>query len=641
MFSANSSQVSDDKLFVEDVFSTYLYTGNGSTQTITNGIDLAGKGGLVWLKSRNQSGGPWHSLVDTARGAGKSLATNTTAAQETYDSVASFSSSGFGIGNTVQNTSPYTYVSWTFRKAPKFFDVVTYTGDGVGPLTVNHNLKSVPGCIIIKRTDSTGDWFVFHRSLSGGFSTLYLKLNTTDAQLNASGGMAVSATNFQTYAYTGANDAVNTAGATYVAYLFAHDTTSDGIIQCGSFTTDGSGNATVSLGWEPQFVITKESSTTGIWKIADNMRGWTDTELKSLRANSTLAEQGLGYTNGGPTATGFKPAGETANATFIYIAIRRGPMRTPTTGTSVFSPLALNNAAGTVNTTGFPVDLQMIRGRGSGNPVYFMDRLRGVNSTSSTSVASPYLQSTSTSAESSLSDMTRSFSNTGYTTTSQWASVNSIYWNFKRAPSFMDVVCYTGTGVAGQTISHNLGVAPELIIIKKRNAASTLGWAVGTTFAASTSDQLFLNTTDAASQTTYNGFITSKPTATAFNVSAYTDVGASAQTYVAYLFASCPGVSKVGTYTGNGSSQTINCGFAAGARFVMIKRTDSTGNWLVGDSARGLVAGNDPLVYMNSDVAEITTLDWLDTDSSGFVVNQDTTANANVNGATYIYLAVA
>jgi len=98
---------------------------------------------------------------------------------------------------------------------------------------------------------------------------------------------------------------------------------------------------------------------------------------------------------------------------------------------------------------------------------------------------------------------------------------------------------------------------------------------------------------------------------------------------------------KVFSYTGNGSSQTINCGFTGGARFVLIKRTDSTGNWTVFDSARGIVAGNDPALYLNSTAAEVTTIDAVDTDSSGFIVNQDTTLNLNVNNATYIGLAIA
>ena len=102
-----------------------------------------------------------------------------------------------------------------------------------------------------------------------------------------------------------------------------------------------------------------------------------------------------------------------------------------------------------------------------------------------------------------------------------------------------------------------------------------------------------------------------------------------------------PGVSKVGSYTGNGSSQTINCAFTTGARFVLIKRTDSTGGWLVWDSARGIVAGNDPYLALNSTAAQVTSDDSVDTDNTGFVVNQVAASNINVNAATYIFLAIA
>ena len=112
-------------------------------------------------------------------------------------------------------------------------------------------------------------------------------------------------------------------------------------------------------------------------------------------------------------------------------------------------------------------------------------------------------------------------------------------------------------------------------------------------------------------------------------------------TYVAYLFASCPGVSKVGSYTGNGSSQTINCGFSSGARFFLVKRTDSTGDWWVWDSARGITAPADPALALNSTAAEVTSADATDPDNSGIIVNQEATCNINVNGATYIFLAIA
>ena len=156
MFSSNTSQAQASQTYVDDVFSTYLYTGNGSTQTINNGIDLAGKGGLVWIKLRS---GPNavsnHVLFDTVRGAGRRLYTNTTDAEFNGGNIlTAFTSSGFTIDASIYNDSSNAPVSWTFRKAAKFFDVVTYTGTG-SATTIAHNLGSTPGCIIVKRTDTT------------------------------------------------------------------------------------------------------------------------------------------------------------------------------------------------------------------------------------------------------------------------------------------------------------------------------------------------------------------------------------------------------------------------------------------------------------------------------------------------------
>jgi hypothetical protein len=152
---------------------------------------------------------------------------------------------------------------------------------------------------------------------------------------------------------------------------------------------------------------------------------------------------------------------------------------------------------------------------------------------------------------------------------------------------------------------------------------------------------MYLNSTQASTAYT-DAWGTSNPTTTDFGINA-TDFGAGFRSggQVAYLFASVTGVSKVGSYTGNGSSQTINCGFTGGARFVLIKRTDSTGDWVVFDSARGIVAGNDPYLELNTSDAEVTDKDAVDTDNSGFVVNETTGPNVNTNGATYIYFSVA
>ena len=151
-----------------------------------------------------------------------------------------------------------------------------------------------------------------------------------------------------------------------------------------------------------------------------------------------------------------------------------------------------------------------------------------------------------------------------------------------------------------------------------------------------------MNTTDALGTIT-GIWATTAPTSTTFGVSngggSYNN--GAGMTYVAYLFATCAGVSKVGSYTGNGTTQTIDCGFTGGARFVLIKRTDSTGDWYVWDSARGIVSGNDPYLLLNSTAAEVTSTDYIDPYSAGFEISSTAPAAINASGGTFIYLAIA
>lgn len=633
MFSGNTSQVSDDKLFVEDVFSTWLYTGTGAAQTITNGIDLAGKGGLVWTKSRSNA--IEHNLIDTVRGGGNGLSSNTTAASTTGWGT-TFSSTGFTAGAGTYNTiNNYTYASWTFRKAPKFFDVVTYTGTGANR-TIAHNLGVAPGCILVKRTDTTADWQVYHRSNA---NTEYMVLNTTAAK--ATGTTRWNSTTPTATEFTvGTDTTVNASGGTYVAYLFAHDATSDGVIQCGSYTGNGLADGpAVTLGWEPQWILVKHTTNTYDWYTIDNMRGMPVGGVDALLSpNATTAENSPSNALA-PTATGFKVEANSAfinqsGVPYIYIAIRRGPMKTPTLGTSVFAPFASSGpvsgsgtAASPTFQSNFPVDLALTGLKaGSASNTTAMDRLRGT---------SPQLVTSSTAAENANASWFFD-SNIGMYI-GLAANADRFGWMLRRAPGFFDEVCYTGTGVA-RTVNHSLGVAPELMIVRARSTSGN--WAV---YAASVGNNryLLLNGTNAQSVVYSGTWNSTTPTSTVFSLGTDIDVNTSAVTYVAYLFASCPGVSKVGSYTGNGSSQTINCGFAAGARFVMIKRTDSIGDWYVWDTARGIVSGNDPHLSLNTTAAEVTTDDTIDTDSSGFVVNQVAATNVNVSSATYLYMAVA
>ena len=119
-------------------------------------------------------------------------------------------------------------------------------------------------------------------------------------------------------------------------------------------------------------------------------------------------------------------------------------------------------------------------------------------------------------------------------------------------------------------------------------------------------------------------------------------MNASGSTYIAYLFATLAGISKVGSYTGDGAAgKVIDCGFSTGARFILIKRTDSTGDWFFWDTTRGIIAGNDPHLSLNTTAAEVTTDDSIDPDSSGFIVNQVAATNINVSSASYIFYSIA
>ena len=211
---------------------------------------------------------------------------------------------------------------------------------------------------------------------------------------------------------------------------------------------------------------------------------------------------------------------------------------------------------------------------------------------------------------------------------------------FKRATGFFDVVAYSGTN---GTISrnHNLGVAPELMIFKRRD--STSAWTVLSELDGSSYSEMALNSTIDKSTRNYsaNQYLTAQPTATVFAQAAGYD-NASGGTYIAYLFATLAGVSKVGSYTGNaGYAVNVDCGFSAGARFILIKRTDSTGDWYTYDSARGIVAGNDPYLLLNSTAAEVTNTDYIDPLASGFTVTSSAPAGLNASGGSYIFLAIA
>ena len=629
-------------LDVNEVFSTYIYTGNGSTQTITNGIDLAGEGGLVWTKCRSLAEA--HMLFDTERGIHNRVFSSHTNAQSTStNTLTSFNSNGFSIaGNNIFNTSGSTNVSWSFRKAPKFFDCVTYTGDGVAGRTVSHNLGSVPGCFILKATSTTGDWIVYHRGLSDP-SNKALALHHTFAELDNTffNDTDPTATHFVVGGH-GLN--INNTGVTYVAYLFAHND-GDGefgpdadqdIIKCGSYTGDGT-DQRIELGFEPQWVMIKNTSsgsTYSDWVIFDNMRKLdaSGSGNAPLMANLSDSEGGAyassSYNLVQPTPTGMIVEGTsgplavgTNGDNYIYMAIRRGPLNPPTAATEVFA-VGDGSAGASGNAgryrSGFSVDMGLEKDiTGSDNWELVTRLLSGTS-----------LRPNGTNAEDTGVGGAKFDYMDGWNTGTAWA--DSYSWMWKRAPSYFDCVAYTGSGVAGRTVSHNLGVAPEMMWVKQRPYSST--WrvyhsAIGNVKALTLNDNLAsYNLTSAWNSTT--------PTATEFTLGTSNNVNENGLAHVAYLFSTLAGISKVGSVTHSGTTN-VDCGFSSGARFVMLKRTDATGDWYIWDSVRGIVSGNDPYLLLNTTAAQVTNTDYIDPLSSGFTITSNFTAG------DYIFYAIA
>jgi hypothetical protein len=641
-------------LYVEDVFSTYLYTGNGSTQTITNGIDLAGEGGLVWTKMRNTGafGNSDHWLFDTARGVEKKLSTNTTGGQgSTSGALEQFNSDGYQLGYAgggyyELNYTGNTYASWSFRKAPKFFDVVTWSGNDVSGREIAHDLGSTPGCIIVKKTNGTYNWQIYHNAVG---ATKFLEFNTLQAQTSSAVWNDTAPTDS---VFTVGNEyGVNQSGSTYVAYLFAHnaggfgDDGTENVISCGSYT-EGASAQDITLGYEPQWLLMKKTNSTSDWYLYDTMRGMSYRDSNALVPNTSDPEAVFGNGFFRPTATGFTalPSYWGSGASVIYIAIRRGPMKTPTDATKVFSPIARNGTAGvaTVATTNLPDSIwSMNRSGGTGYPAFFYDRLRGAN----TFLIDNTSAETYDAANSGRYSVT-AFDNLSYALGADvnYAGINGLTsgysnWVMSRAPGFFDVVAYSGDSASSRNIAHNLSASPELIMLATRTTTNL--WP---TYHKDLPDPnptypsfLRLNTNGGINSS--GGYYAATPTESVFTIGG--DLNASDQSYIAYLFATLPGVSKVGSYTGTGADLNVDCGFSAGARFILIKRTDSTGDWYVWDSLRGIVSGNDPYLLLNSPAAEEPNTDYIDPLSSGFTVTSNASSTVNVDTGTYIFLAIA
>ncbi len=310
------------------------------------------------------------------------------------------------------------------------------------------------------------------------------------------------------------------------------------------------------------------------------------------------------------------------------------PAAVPTSAASVFAPMLFTNS-----TASYAVNngldmagkggMTIVQYRTAGNTSRVADTVRG---------AAKKISTGDNTVEASTSHFL-SFNSNGFTVGSSFVLSSSLAsWSFCIAPKFFDIQQYVGQG-NGSYVYHNLRVLPELLIIKALGAATD--WYVAQINADGSGYTAILDSTaigTSFSAGTFTPYVTDYGFIPDLGGTQTDDVGIS---YIAYMFATLAGISKVGVYTGNGGNLSVNCGFSAGARFVMIKRLDVAGDWMVFDTAQGIVAGNDPHLELNNTGAQVSD-DALDPLSSGFIVRQaGAKSNANVSGSKYLFLAIA
>ena len=641
--------------YVDEVFNTYVWDGvSDAAQNIASGIDMT-KGGMVWNKRRDASGN--HVLMDSERGADYALFSNLTLENQYITSGSAFTNTGFTWASENNfHPSGSNLCSWTFRKREKFFDIVAYTGNNSGQTSqrnIAHNLGIHPGMFMIKNiSDGSSDWKVYHRGMGSAFMKA-LSLNTYDAATSAEGWWHYTAPS-DTQFTIGNADEVNKEGDSFICYLFAHhDSTgvfgpdeNKDIIHCDYYTGNGSSSGPeVNLGWEPQWVLIKDSQAVGNWRLYDSKRGIaTDLDDQMLRPDNNQGEATSDRID--LTSTGFKLTNSdtdlNANGNrYVYTAIRRPDGyvgKLPSAGNEVFDMDNPGDATAPSyeSTTLKTVDFAM---------------MKVVTSTGDWFTPARLIQGSRVKTNS--NDAASSFANTyNFDYEYGWSDFSSAYsymsWMWKRGQGF-DVVTFEGNGSA-RTINHSLGQTPLMYWVKRRDV--TADWRCyhfglnGGTTPQNYNVSLQSSGAEASSSAYWNN---TAPTSTVFSVGNNGAVNGSGGDVVVLLFANANdadgnAISKVGYYTGNGnaiasSPLTITTGFQP--RFLLIKRVEeSSWNWNVFDSVRGIGSGNEPRLKLNSDDAQNTGYDWVEATSTGFKIN-GSMGGVGASGGQYIYYAHA
>ena len=336
----------------DDYFNTVLYTGIGSTQSIT-GVGF--QPDWVWIKRRDGATG--HRLFDSNRGFdsgnGRFLQSDNTSAELSTSDFDSFDSDGFSVSGTgnATNASGNTFASWNWKaggtavsntdgtitssvsaNTDAGFSIVSFTGNGSNDATIGHGLGTTPAMIITKNRDDSVNWRVWHKDLTSTYVLFFSTLGESSPSGQANGYIkTVGSSTYSVYQGNTDTNGVNGSGDAMIAYCFAEI---EGYSKFGSYTGNGSTDGTfVYTGFRPAWVMMKVTSVgTNGWQIRDVERSPFNTSLQLLYANVSIAEISSAGNDFDVLSNGFKlrnSGGDlnASGATYIYMAFAENPFK--------------------------------------------------------------------------------------------------------------------------------------------------------------------------------------------------------------------------------------------------------------------------------------------------------------------------
>ena len=494
--------------------------------------------------------------------------------------------------------------SYIFRKCKKFFTIKQFTGNGSNQ-TLSHDLGCEPSMIWVKNVEDDGhSWGVYHKQLDATNPEAYQLFLSTNNERIASNDMWNNTKPTNSEFTVGNNAHSNASGKKYIAYLFGADQAAFGrsgtdvIAKTGTYDGNSGGPNVVTLGFEPQMVMIKNisSGTPRNWIVIDKIRGMTIDkssvgldafQYQNLTGSADFTNSFIDFTPEGFTLTGSSNNNNVTGQTYVYYAIRN-EMTRPISGTDVYAT-SVGNATNPSFYSGFPVDAVWRKNTASSGDWNVGFRKSG---------RYDMKWNDKNTNEGSYSSF--EFHNS---TAWGYGNDNSSYqsWMFKRARGFFDLQYWDGDSTTPRQLPHQLGVTPEMMIVKSRNNISD-GWYVYHKDIPSLS-YLKVHSSDKE----YSGadcWTSNAPTDTHFYLGVDTAVNGNAS-YHGQLFATLPGVSKVGSYeiNANGDSVTVDCGFSAGPRFLLIKDyTNNSTDWMLFDTVRGIAEPHATLGEMLDDI---------------------------------------